>query len=122
MKLFIYAALVASAFALRMQSGQQTQEAIHAQNTAQIRSLIQAGALAVLQDRSADLEKWFAEEVHSHNGLTWNEFQGRMVALAAEHNYRPSDDDWKKLRDIFDKLDKNGDGTIKPADFVAETK
>ena len=68
------------------------------------------------------MEKWFVEEVHSDNGLTWKEFKGKMKAIAAERNYTPTANDWKSLRKVFNSIDKNGDGTIRPSEFAAATQ
>lgn len=55
------------------------------------------------------MEQWFINELYSQDGLTWKEFKLKMTQIAKEHEYSMSEDDWYKIRSIFDKFDKSGD-------------
>ena len=102
MKFLYYTSLIASVLAIRMQAHSQTKATIHAQ----------------AQDRHKDMAQWFIDEIHSVDGLTWEEFKYHMGAIATEHNYSPTEGDWGSIKAIFDDVvGLQFNPTIHPVDF-----
>ena len=41
------------------------------------------------EEEVEELVKWFVDEVHSDDGLTWDELKEKMSEVAKEHGYEP---------------------------------
>ena len=39
--------------------------------------------------------------------------------IAQEHKYKPTSQDWAKMKEIYDKVDTNGDGSVSPEELEA---
>lgn len=63
--------------------------------------------------------EWLHDEVHSDDGLTWDEFKAKITELAAKHDCTPTAEDWKHIKLVFDEIDTDGSGSITPSEFEA---
>merc|ERR1711865_156582 len=104
MRFVYYTSLIASVFAIRIQTHTQSHAAAQVKIDALGQSLVQAGMEILMKDRHKDMAQWFIDEIHSVEGLTWEEFKYHMGAIATEHNYQPTSEDWSKIKEIFDSV------------------
>ena len=71
-----------------------------------------------------EIEDWVIEELTTgEKTITKQEAHDAIVAFAKKHGLdEPTDEEWEKLEEIFDYVDKNGDGAIDLAELEAALK
>lgn len=71
------------------------------------------------EEEAEELVRWFVEEVHSDDGLTWDELHAKITEVAAEHDVDVPEDVWAQIKEWFDSIDTNGDNSITPNELEA---
>ena len=82
-------------------------------------SMVSLAADILVEHSEAEWIAWLREEAASDDGLTWDELKAKLTEVAAEHNYTPTPKDWKKIRRLFDHVDKDHNGSISPSELEA---
>jgi len=60
---------------------------------------------------------------HNEDGkVSMKEFVATLKALAKEHNYKPTKEEWKEAKAAFKETDTNNDGHVDRKELVAALK
>ena len=76
------------------------------------------------KEQQKEIEDWVVEELTTgEKTITKQEAHDAIVAFADKHDLpQPTEEEWEKLEEVFDYIDKNGDGAIDLPELKAAMK